>query len=153
VRLVGNGSEERALRASASRMDNVEIVGHVEQADLPAQLARSRCLVLPSVSTALDREPWGLVVNEAMHAGLPVVATDTVGAAAGGLVRDGENGFVVPERDPAALAGALRRLAGDQQLARRLGERARVDAAGFTHARMADAFSDAVEYATASRRR
>jgi len=153
LRLIGNGSEEHALRASAARLDNVEVVGHVAQADLPAQLARSRCLVLPSVSTKLDREPWGLVINEAMHAGLPVVATDTVGAAAGGLVRDGENGFIVPERDPEALAGALRRLAADQQLARRLGERARVDAAAFTHARMADAFSDAIEYAAARKHR
>ena len=64
--------------------------------------------MLPSITTALDKEPWGLVVNEAMHAGLPVVATDAVGAAAGGLVRDGENGFVVPERDADALAAAVR---------------------------------------------
>ena len=149
-RLVGNGSGEAVLRARAAELNNVEIVGHVPQADLPTELARSRCLVLPSVTTALDKEPWGLVTNEAMHAGLPVIATEAVGAAAGGLIRDGENGFVVPERDAEALASALRRLVTDGALAGRLGRRARIDAARFTHARMADAFEAAVEYATQS---
>ncbi len=153
IRLVGNGSEEAEIRARASKLGNVEVVGHVGQAELPAELARSRCLVLPSVTTKLDREPWGLVINEAMHAGLPVVATDTVGAAAGGLVRHGENGFIVPERDADALAAVLRRLVTDQALAARLGERARADAGVFTHSRMADAFSAAVEYAAARRGR
>ena len=54
---------------------------------------------------ATFREPWGLVVNEAMNRGLPVIATDAVGAAAGGLVRDGHNGLVVPAGDAGALAG------------------------------------------------
>ena len=147
LRLVGNGSDEPALRARTAQFPNVEIVGHVSQAELPMQLARSRCLVLPSVTTALDKEPWGLVTNEAMHAGLPVVATDAVGAAAGGLIRDHENGFVVPERDSKTLAGALRRLVTDAALARRMGTQARIDAAQFTHLRMADAFEAAVEHA------
>ncbi len=67
-------------------------------------------LVLPSVTTPRFREPWGLVLNEAMAAGTAVVATTAVGAAAGGLVLDGETGLVVPERDHAALAAALDRL-------------------------------------------
>ncbi len=62
-------------------------------------------LVLPSIPTRTFREPWGLVVNEAMNRGLAVIASDAVGAAAGGLVRDGRNGLVVPAGDPAALAG------------------------------------------------
>jgi glycosyltransferase involved in cell wall biosynthesis len=147
VRLVGNGSQESALRAHAGALRNVEVVGHVTQDRLPQELARSRCLVLPSITTTLDKEPWGLVLNEAMHAGLPVVATDAVGAAAGGLVRDGQNGFIVPERDAGALAAALRRLCTDGALAARMGDQARIDASVFTHTRMADAFEAAVEYA------
>ena len=58
-----------------------DVVGYLPQQRLPETLAGARCLVLPSVTTALDREPWGLVVNEAMHAGVPVIATDAVGAA------------------------------------------------------------------------
>ncbi len=51
--------------------------------------AAADVLVVPSIATRTFREPWGLVVNEAMNRGLPVIASDAVGAAAGGLVRDG----------------------------------------------------------------
>ena len=70
-------------RARISDRDHVELVGYRRRTELPAELARARCLVIPSVTTALEREPWGVVVNEAFHAGVPVVATDAVGAAAG----------------------------------------------------------------------
>lgn len=152
LRLVGNGSQEEEVQARARALGNADVVGYLDQNELPAQLGRSRCLVLPSITTPLDKEPWGLVINEAMHAGLPVIATDAVGAAAGGLVRDGVNGFVVPERDADALSRALRRLVTEPALAARLGAQARADAAQFTHARMADGFLSAVEYAIARRR-
>jgi glycosyltransferase involved in cell wall biosynthesis len=150
--LVGNGDDEAAIRARTREDARVEIVGYVPQEELPDRLAQARCLVLPSITTELDREPWGLVVNEAMHAGIPVVATDAVGAAAGGLVVDGRNGYVVPERDPVALAGAIRRLVEDRELAAALGRQAREDAVGFDYDRMAGAFAAAVEHAIAQRR-
>jgi glycosyltransferase involved in cell wall biosynthesis len=154
LRLIGNGPLEPEIRRHAATLRGaVEIVGHVPQERLPDELGRARCLVLPSATTELDREPWGLVVNEAMHAGLPVVASDAVGAAAGGLVRDRQNGRIVPERDPEALAGALRELMGDPALAERLGAQARIDARAFNYDRMATAFEQAVEYAVASRAR
>ncbi|CAN5841822.1 hypothetical protein BH20GEM1_BH20GEM1_11450 [soil metagenome] len=152
LRLVGNGSLEANLRARVAEQPNVEVVGHVAQEDLPRTLARSRCLVLPSITTRLDREPWGLVVNEAMHAGLPVVASSAVGAAAGGLVRSGRNGYVVPERDPPALAEALRKLVVDAGLASQLGRQAREDVERFNYGRMADAFEAAVEHAVTAGR-
>jgi glycosyltransferase involved in cell wall biosynthesis len=99
------------------------------------------------VTTAEDREPWGLVVNEAMHAGLPVVATDGVGAAAGGLVRDGHNGFVVAEQDRVGLARALATLLDHPDDAATMGERGRADVAAFNYDRMADAFVSAAEFA------
>jgi glycosyltransferase involved in cell wall biosynthesis len=109
--------------------------------------------VIPSITTALDREPWGVVVNEAMHSGVPVIATDAVGAAAGGLVVDGRNGLVVPERDPTALADAMLRLIRDPELATRMGEAARRDVAAFNYPRMAQAFLDAVQFAIAANAR
>jgi len=136
---------------SAARDPRMQVVGYLPQERLPEALGRARCLVLPSITTALDREPWGLVVNEAMHAGVPVIATDAVGAAAGGLVRDGSNGLIVPERDPPALADAIRRLATDQALAARLGDQARRDVERFSHSAMADAFEAAVEHAISTR--
>ena len=54
---------------------------------------------MPSLRTRSFREPWGLVANEAMNQGLAVIATDEVGAAAGGLVRHERNGLVVPAGD------------------------------------------------------
>ena len=123
------------------------IVGHVPQDDLPAELERATCLVLPSVTTRETNEPWGLVVNEAMHAGLPVVATDAVGAAVGGLVRDGQNGYVVPSATPSASATPCSACSADRESAARMGRQARLDAAEFNYDRMADAFEGAVEYA------
>jgi glycosyltransferase involved in cell wall biosynthesis len=97
------------------------------------------------------REPWGLVVNEAMSTGTPVIASDAVGAAAGGLVRDGKNGLVVPEREPETLAAAMKALLEDPQHARSLGAQARSDVMEFDHARMAQAFLDAIDHALATR--
>jgi glycosyltransferase involved in cell wall biosynthesis len=124
------------------------MLGYVPQDQLPQYLADATCLVLPSVTTELAREPWGVVVNEAMHAGLPVVASDAVGAAAGGLVQDGVNGRIVPERDAYALAVALRTVLGDRKYASTLGRRARGDVRLFTYNRMAAAFENAVAHAT-----
>jgi glycosyltransferase involved in cell wall biosynthesis len=58
-----------------------------------------------------------------MNCRLPVIATDAVGAAAGGLVVDGHTGRVVPERDPVALAFAMDELALDKEKRLRLGEK------------------------------
>jgi glycosyltransferase involved in cell wall biosynthesis len=72
------------------------------------------------------------VANEAMCQGTPVIASDAVGAAAGGLVSDGETGLVVPWGDPAALAAALRRLHDDRTERRRLGDAAQEAARALT---------------------
>lgn len=112
-------------------------------------LGCSDVLVVPSLATRTFREPWGLIVNEAMCQATAVITSDAVGAAAGGLVRDGANGWIVPERDPAALAAALRSVVEDADRARAFGEQARRDAAAFTYPRMAEAFEQAVEYAIA----
>jgi glycosyltransferase involved in cell wall biosynthesis len=108
-------------------------------------------LVLPSVSTRTFREPWGLVINEAMNRGLPVIASDAVGAVAGGLVRDGVNGLVVPAGDSAALALALARLAGDPALRARLGEQAAEDVRAYTYEAWTDGFSRALASVGVSR--
>ena len=105
-------------------------------------LATADVLVVPR-RTSTFREPWGLVVNEAMHAGTPVIATDQVEAAAGGLVRNARNGLVVPAEDPAALGSALRLLRDDAELRARLGTAAREDVAPYTYAAWAEGFAGA----------
>jgi glycosyltransferase involved in cell wall biosynthesis len=112
----------------------IRVLGHVERDQLPALYAAADALVLPSIRTATFLEPWGLVVNEAMHQGTPAIASDAVGAAAGGLVRDGRNGLVVTAGDAQALAARIRMLATDSALRERLGEAAREDVKAYSEA-------------------
>jgi glycosyltransferase involved in cell wall biosynthesis len=122
-------------------------------ADLRDVYAACDVLVVPSVSTRTFREPWGLVVNEAMNRGLPVIASDAVGAAAGGLVQDGRNGLVVPAGDAAALAAAIGRLGEDAQMRVRLGAAGARDVRAYSHAAWAEGFSEALASVGASSRR
>lgn len=109
-------------------------------------LRGAAALVVPSERTATFREPWGLVVNEAMHARTPVIATTDVGAVAGGLLRPDVTGFAVAPRDPAALAAALQRAAAltPEQRAQ-LTAAAASAAAPYTQAAWADAVAGALE--------
>ncbi len=68
-----------------------------------------------------------------MNRKLPVIASDAVGAVAGGLVRDGHNGLVVPAGNARALADAMRRLADDAPLRVRLGAAGERDVQAYTH--------------------
>ncbi len=87
--------------------------------DAPALMGACDAFVMPS----LRREGFPRAVLEAMLQGVPAVVT-TVGGMPE-MVRDGEDGFVLPPGDPAALAGALARLANDPSLRARLGDSAR----------------------------
>jgi glycosyltransferase involved in cell wall biosynthesis len=113
--------------------------------------AASDVVVLPSIPTRSFREPWGLVVNEAMNRQLPVIVSDAVGAAAGGLVRNERNGLVVPAKDPLALAAAIRRLAEDAALRERLGRAGASDVRAYSHEAWASGFSAALASVNVSR--
>jgi len=111
---------EMGLKA---RCRDLAVAGRVifagPRSDIPAVLAASDLLVLPTVTP----EPFGRTVVEAMAAGLPVVAT-----AAGGpldTVADGETGWLVPSGDPAPLAEKACELLGDRAQANAMGERGR----------------------------
>ncbi|HEX4364158.1 MAG TPA: glycosyltransferase family 4 protein [Solirubrobacteraceae bacterium] len=107
-------------------------------------LAAADVCVIPSLRTRSFREPWGLVANEAMNQSTPVIASEEVGAAAGGLVRHERNGLVVRADDAAALAGALRRLHDDSHLRATLGANARRDVAAYTYEAWATGFATAL---------
>ena len=111
---------------------NVRALGLVPREELPALYASADALVLPSVRTATFLEPWGLVVNEAMQQRTPVIASDAVGAVAGGLVRDGRNGLVAPAGDAGALATRIRTLAMNPELRERLAAAAEEDVKAFS---------------------
>ena len=106
---IGDGEERLAIQERAVAVgisDAISIAGFVNQRELPDWYAAADTLVLPSDS----RETWGLVVNEAMAAGLPVVVSDAAGCSMD-LVRSGENGFTYPCGDVRALADRLERIA------------------------------------------
>lgn len=129
----------------------VHVLGPIQRNDLPAFYSAADVLVLPSIATATFREPWGLVSNEAMHQGTPVIASDEVGAAAGGLVVDGSTGMVFPAGDEEALAARISALASAPELRARLGERARAKVAEYTPEAWASGMSRALAAVGASR--
>ncbi|MGI9625372.1 MAG: glycosyltransferase family 4 protein [Longimicrobiales bacterium] len=103
---IGSGPCLDSLReiAKGDHSDRVHFLGFRNQARLPELYGVADLFVLPS-----ENEPWGLAINEAMCAGLPVVTTDEVGAAPD-LVREGENGFIYPAGDVAELADCIKRV-------------------------------------------
>lgn len=124
--------------------DGVVAHGHQSPEAVRAAIAGASAVVVPSQRTATFREPWGLVVNEAMHAATLVIATDEVGAATGGLVEDGVTGIVVPARDGAALTAALARALSQTGAEQALALAGRRRATSFTYAAWADAFASAL---------
>ncbi len=113
--LAGSGPLERTLKRLAG--DNVTFEPFKTQQELYSFYARADALILPSIS-----EPWGLVANEAMAAGLPVLASDRCGCVAD-LVEDGVNGFVFSP-DESGIADALRKFAAlDKDQLARFGEK------------------------------
>jgi glycosyltransferase involved in cell wall biosynthesis len=118
VIMAGSGELEPELRGycRSHALSNVVFTGFVNQTELPELYAASDVFVLPS-----EHEPWGLAVNEAMCAGLPIVVSHEVGCVAD-LVRDGVNGFTPAAGNIEGLALALRRLIEDGALRRRQGQ-------------------------------
>jgi len=152
--LVGGAqADARPAAGREARAHDVLSLPPLSAAELREVYAAADVLVVPSIATATFREPWGLVVNEGMNRGLAVVASDAVGAAAGGLVRDEQTGLVVPAGDARALAGAIERLAGDPALRARLGAAGRAEVAAYSHDAWAEGFSRALSSIGLSRQR
>jgi glycosyltransferase involved in cell wall biosynthesis len=150
------------LRAPSSRAGRSEAVSApagvsciepVSPERLREMYADADVLMVPSIWTRTFREPWGLVVNEAMNRGLATISSDAVGAVAGGLVRDGHNGLVMPAGDSKALAEAMVRLASNPELRARLGAAGAADVAAYTHEAWARGFSAALATVGLSRTR
>ena len=148
---VGRDVPEKGLGVLRSAWDAAGVEGElvvVSGGHSPEQLrnlyAAADVLVVPSLRTRTFREPWGLVTNEAMHQGTAIIASDQVGAVAGGLVRHERNGLVVSAGDADALAAALRRAAGDPQARGRWAANAAEDVAPYSYAAWADGFATAL---------
>ena len=106
--LAGDGPEMTSLKRQVARSQfaaEVHFTGHKRSAELPLLYAFAGCFILPST-----REPWGLVVNEAMACSLPVLVSTACGCAED-LVASGINGFTFDPSNPASLTASLRQVA------------------------------------------
>ncbi|MFN8373156.1 MAG: glycosyltransferase family 4 protein [Anaerolineae bacterium] len=114
--LVGDGAQRPQYEQQAQGLSNVHFLG--QRMDVPEILSACDILILPS-----DMEALPTVLIEAGAAGLPCVASDVGGASE--IVKDGETGFMIPPRNPDALAAALKRLLDDPAFAKAMGDKAR----------------------------
>lgn len=125
VAIVGDGELrpelERLAEASSAR---VVFAGQMTRDRVAEALAAADVVVVPSVVDNRGRvDSTTSTVPEALAAGRPLVATSVGGIPE--LVRDGENGLLVPQKDPHALGAAIERLRTDSELRHRLSQRAR----------------------------
>ena len=122
--IVGDGPERSSLETLARKLgvvDAVTFTGLLPPDEVGGWYARSDVLLLPAVTDWKgEQEGFGMVLVEAMRAGLPVVASRSGGIT--DVVRDGETGLLVPERDASAVTAAITRLIDSPALARRLGD-------------------------------
>ena len=117
--IAGRGPLEPALRALVRELgvaDSVHFLGHVSP--IQAAIEHSAVVVVPSMG-----EGFGMVALEAMERARPVIAAAIGGL--GELVRDGETGLLVPAGEAEPLRAAIVRVAGDLELAQRMGEAGR----------------------------
>lgn len=146
VTFVGEGSQRTQLLEAIARSgwtDRVTAPGAQPYDRVYEILSHADALVLPS-----RWDGWGLVVNEALAAGVPVIVSDHCGAS--DLIREGVNGFVVPAGSVEALQGAVERLLAHPD---RPGLRASAAATGraVTTEAVADYLVDCVEHMTTGR--
>jgi glycosyltransferase involved in cell wall biosynthesis len=145
VVLAGHGPQASELMRLAEEVGvRILVMGELPEDEVAEAYAAADVFALLSL-----RESWGVVVNEAAATGLPLVLSDQVGAAYD-LLRDGENGVLVPAGDVAAATAALQRLASDAGLRRVLGNRSRELVRGWGYGPSVENFVAAVREATSA---
>lgn len=146
--ILGDGPEEAAVRARAavSGPGRIVLAGFHQQPELPAFYAAADVFVFPTLG-----DPYGLVVDEAMAAGLPIVSTTSAGEIQE-RVYHGINGYLVPPGNSAALASAMRRTVDDSVSRTQMGERSAELIAPFTPDQWAVEFEHFVEAVLSKRK-
>jgi colanic acid/amylovoran biosynthesis glycosyltransferase len=126
--VIAGGGPDRAMLEGLARelgvAEGLSLLGDLSDTEVAALYRRASVFVLPSVRASNGAEEGqGLVLQEAQASGLPVVST-LVGGIPEGVV-EGETGFLVPEKDPAALAERIGELLGNASLRERMGRKGR----------------------------
>ncbi|MBU2082307.1 glycosyltransferase family 4 protein [Patescibacteria group bacterium] len=116
--LIGDGPDRKYLESQTKEIPGINFLGRQEHDKIIEYLYASDIFVLPSINAPNDREGTSTVIMEAMAAGLPVVATKVGGNPY--LVKDDENGLLVEEKNAQALAQAMVKLIGNENLRQKM---------------------------------
>jgi glycosyltransferase involved in cell wall biosynthesis len=137
---VGDGAARLQLEKQAASISPgpIKFIGFAQREQLTKYYAFAEILVLPTYT-----DSWGLVVNEAMACGLPVILSRAAGCAAD-LVKENWNGLLVPPRDVSALTSAMTILANQPDLRAMMGARAVQDISQYSPEQWARAIAGTV---------
>lgn len=139
--LVGHGPlYDQVYDFCQNNLPDAILTGFINQSEIPMYYAMADIFVLPSLW-----EEFGLVVNEAMCAGLPIVASNTI-AATRDLVIEGENGFTFVPGDISTLAHHLRILLDDKVMRYRFGQRSLEIISGWNYQQTVAGIQKALDY-------
>lgn len=148
--VVGDGECRSKLESLSKKLGiqkKVYFTGNIENAELAPYYILCDICVIPSVTYGIG-DPWVFILNEAMYFGKPVIATEAVGAAFD-MIKNGSNGFIIPEKDVNALYDSMNEILSDDNLAKKMGENSKkiVDN-GFKYTNMVKGFKNAVDSLT-----
>ncbi|MHB1283726.1 MAG: glycosyltransferase family 4 protein [Metallibacterium scheffleri] len=140
--LVGDGADEAKLRQRCIEhgLRHVVFAGFKQKPEVPRYYAASDVFVFPTLG-----DPYGLVVDEAMACGLPVISTSAAGEIRD-RIEEGMNGYIVPPEDSAALAGRMLTLAQDGAMRERMGKISAEKMKGHTPEKWAEDFERIIDH-------
>jgi len=146
--IIGKGDYEKELKKMAEDLQiekDVYFQGHVDNDLLKNYYGPSDLCVVPSITHEMV-DAWAFVVNEAMYYGNPVIVSDAVGSAFD-MIKNGENGFIVPEKDSKALYNAMKVILSNDELREKMGKRSKkIVETGFSYKNMVEGFQNAINF-------
>ncbi len=146
--IIGKGSHEQELKKIVRDLkieNDVYFLGQIDNQFLKHYYNMSEICVVPSITDNIV-DAWAFVVNEAMSCGKPVIASDATGSAFD-MIKNGKNGFIVPEKDSQALYDSIKTILSDEELTEEMGKNSKETVEnGFRYKNMVEGFSKAIEY-------
>ena len=126
--IIGNGPLEKTIEdfIKKRKISNISLVKFKQREELVSYYCYSNIFILPSIS-----EPWGIVINEAMAAGLPVIVSNRCGSAYE-IVKHGENGFIIDPYNKKKLVGLLQDIICNKYNLKNMGEKSKEIIKDFT---------------------
>jgi glycosyltransferase involved in cell wall biosynthesis len=146
--IAGDGPYKDELEDLCKRLNvkNVNFLGYVPEEEKASIFSLADVFILPSIRTSITAEIWGIVLNEAMFLGKPIIATDAVGAAYD-LIEEGSDGFIVKERSVHDLYIAISKIISDEDQRVSMGRYSKeLVTKKFSMKNMIQGFVQAIEY-------